>query len=350
MTVDIDDFSEVRKCLFKGETYSVRDNGAVMRHHRDGQRRRPTDEKWTFGNPQKTNAYLVFGKDRIHRVVATAFHGEPKNSEMIVDHIDTNCRNNRPENLRWLTRLENALTNELTRRRIELACGSIESFLKNPRQLDNIGWLGNNLDWMRTVTVEEAQYCQHRMDFSLSKMRNEEPIPVPADGPHSKRTLSGGSSFKSRVYGPVQKWEIGFSGEPGLDLSSTPWCGYFNWSNVQSGEYFPSCPVNSGEGHFQRYLDSLVTGATLSCHDAEGQEPVLTAIKAKRLADEMMVVLVSRDIDKWSVIGIELYGPANYFVHFMLGTFTTIEEATNAFNSKDSSTDMFGEGYAGDMR
>lgn len=48
--------------------------------------------------------------------IATAFHGEPPSPQYVVDHIDTNCRNNRPENLRWLTRLENALMNPITRK------------------------------------------------------------------------------------------------------------------------------------------------------------------------------------------------------------------------------------------
>ena len=56
----------------------------------------------------------------------------------MVDHIDSNCRNNRPENLRWLTRLENALKNPATRKKIEYLCGSIEAFLENPSMLNEL--------------------------------------------------------------------------------------------------------------------------------------------------------------------------------------------------------------------
>ena len=35
-----------------------------------------------------------------------------------IDHIDTNRCNNRKENLRWFTKLENALNNEITRNKI----------------------------------------------------------------------------------------------------------------------------------------------------------------------------------------------------------------------------------------
>jgi hypothetical protein len=34
----IDIFKETKECIYKGEHYSVRDNGAVMRHAREGKR------------------------------------------------------------------------------------------------------------------------------------------------------------------------------------------------------------------------------------------------------------------------------------------------------------------------
>ena len=100
--VSIDDYNEVKECDYKEEHYSARDNGAVMRHPREGKRIRKDDNVWTFGKP-------------VHRIVAFAFHGNPPTDQHVVDHIDTNRRNNRPENLRWLTRLENALNNPITR-------------------------------------------------------------------------------------------------------------------------------------------------------------------------------------------------------------------------------------------
>jgi len=73
---------------------------------------------------------------RIHRIVATAFHGEPPNPQYVIDHIDTNRRNNRAENLRWVTRLENVLLNPVTRNKIEFLCGSIEAFEWQPQNLE----------------------------------------------------------------------------------------------------------------------------------------------------------------------------------------------------------------------
>ena len=43
----LDDYKEVKDCIYKGETYSVRDNGAVLRHSRIAKRVRKEDDIWT---------------------------------------------------------------------------------------------------------------------------------------------------------------------------------------------------------------------------------------------------------------------------------------------------------------
>ena len=162
--VDVNDFTQEKQCIYKGERYSVRDNGAVLRHQPEGKRARPNDNQWTFGKENSANAYLHISNIRVHRIVATAFHGEPPDPKYVTDHIDTNCRNNRPENLRWLSRLENTLKNPVTRKKIEYLCGSIEAFLENPSMLNDLQ--GNpNFKWMRTVTPEEAENCKVRMSL-----------------------------------------------------------------------------------------------------------------------------------------------------------------------------------------
>ena len=151
----LDIFDEVRECDYKDEHYSVRDNGAIMRHSKD--RKRPLDGKWTFGD-KGANGYMTFCGARVHIIVATAYYGAHDSTKLIVDHIDTNRCNNRPENLRWITRLENALLNPATRKRIEYLCGGdIQKFIDNPSCLRDL--TGNNSDimWMRTVTKEEAR-------------------------------------------------------------------------------------------------------------------------------------------------------------------------------------------------
>ena len=51
-------------------------------------------------------------KFKLHRLIAKAFIPNPDNKEEI-DHIDTDTRNNKIENLRWVTRTEN-LNNPIT--------------------------------------------------------------------------------------------------------------------------------------------------------------------------------------------------------------------------------------------
>ena len=77
--VDIDDYKVEVSCEYKGETYSVRDNGAIMRHPKKGGRTRSLDGKWTFGKKNEANGYMFFSSNiRVHQVVATAFWGQNK--------------------------------------------------------------------------------------------------------------------------------------------------------------------------------------------------------------------------------------------------------------------------------
>lgn len=85
----------------------------------------------TFGKVNPNNGYLEISSERIHRIVVTTFHDEPPTPQHIVDHIDTNRQNNPVNNLRWITKLENALNNPITRRKIIILCSSIETFLEN---------------------------------------------------------------------------------------------------------------------------------------------------------------------------------------------------------------------------
>lgn len=157
-----DNYKEVKECTYKGEHYSVRDNGAIMRHSRKDKRVRKNDDIWTFGKPNENKGYNYIGAEGVHRIVAYAFLGEPPTKQHVVDHIDTNRRNNRPENLRWVTKLENALNNPITRARIENICGSIEVFLKNPSILQGHEKIDSNFSWMRAVSPEEAKASLER--------------------------------------------------------------------------------------------------------------------------------------------------------------------------------------------
>ncbi|MDW3649475.1 MAG: HNH endonuclease signature motif containing protein [Bacteroidia bacterium] len=160
--VDLNDFKEQKDCTYKSELYSVRDNGAIYRHSRDNKPVRKLDNHWTFGKPTK-QGYMRFASEVVHRIVACAFLGYPPTTQHIVDHKDTNRQNNRPENLRWLTKMENILKNPITVKKIEFYCGSIDAFLKDPSILSKFITEDPNFNWMRTVSAREAQNSWERL-------------------------------------------------------------------------------------------------------------------------------------------------------------------------------------------
>lgn len=148
--------------IYKDELYSVRDNGAVLRHPKDVTKPRKLDNNWTFGTINLKKGYLYISGEAVHRIVAFAFLGEPADSTYVVDHIDTNRRNNRADNLRWVTRFENVFLNEITRKKIELICNcSAEDIMNDITILQNIN-LPPNFSWMKVVSKEEALISKER--------------------------------------------------------------------------------------------------------------------------------------------------------------------------------------------
>lgn len=332
--IDVNDFSQEKLCTYKGERYSVRDNGAVFRYQPEGKRARLNDNKWTFGKIGD-KGYLYIAGVQVHRIVATAFHGDPPDPKYVVDHIDSNRSNNRTENLRWLTRIENALKNPATRKKIEYLCGSIEAFLENPSMLNELQG-EPNFKWMRTVTPEEAKNCKQRMDTWASK-----------ESRGSTGEINRKSSFGERVYKPLQKWEVGLDREPGLALSLTPWCAQYMW---RAEAYFPSCPQDFGNDPLEDYFQNLKVGSVLANIDSEFDDicPKLTVLESVILKGKSLILVMSERADsKWSIIGIELDEKSKHFIHFKLGTYSSKSEADEAFCTKKESIDSWSDGYAG---
>jgi len=333
--VAVNEFSREKECIYKGERYSVRDNGAVLRHQPNGKRARANDNQWTFGKANSANPYLHISNIRIHIIVATAFHGERPGPQYVVDHIDSNCRNNRPENLRWLTRLENVLKNPATRKKIEYLCGSIEAFLKNPSMLNDLR--GNpNFNWMRTVTPEEAKNCMVRMHF----WANSENKPA-----RSTDVIHRKSSFSERVYEPLQKWEVGLPDrEVGLYMALTPWCAQYMW---RADAYFPCCPQEFGTDPIDDYFQNLKGGAVLAYSDYNDFCPKHTVLEARVLRKRSSIVVKSERADsRWSIVGIEFDEKSRHFIHFIIGSYSNKDEADEAFCAKNELTDFWSEGYA----
>ncbi len=333
MKVSVHDFQREVDCIYDDEQYSVRDNGAVLRHPRTGKRPRPTDGKWVFGKPNSQNGYMYISQKRIHRIVTTAFHGTPPKPEHVVDHIDTNRQNNRPENLRWITRLENALNNPVTRKKIEYLCGSIEAFLENPSMLNNLQG-DPNFKWMRTVTPEEAKNCMVRMSlWANSKNKPNRSTP----------TVNRKSSFGERVCKPLQKWEVGLDREPGLEMARTPWCAQYMW---RADAYFPCCPQDFGIDPIEDYFQNLKAGAVLAYSEHDDYCPKHTVLESVVIKKKLSILAMSERADgKWSIVGIEFDEKSRHFIHFILGLYSSKCEADKAFSDKKELTDFWSEGY-----
>lgn len=239
----LETYTGILECHYKNEHYSVRDNGAALRHTIEGKRPRPTDNNWTFGKLNNKTGYLEIASVRIHRIVATAFHGEPPTREHVVDHIDTNKQNNRPENLRWITRLENILLNPITARRIELVCGSVEAFLAGPSKFRD-KFQGPNYEWMCAVSAEEAQISLARM-LSWAKGKNP---------------LKGGSLgewiFNREVVGtPIAT-------RPNYIMSKTPNAAQrIIFTPEDKPNEYPSTPQEFEGNPLTAYYESLTEGA-----------------------------------------------------------------------------------------
>lgn len=136
---------------------------------------------------------MIIASIPVHRIVATAFHGEAPTSQHVVDHKDTNKCNNRPENLRWVTKFENIMLNQITVKKIEWVIGDkIEKFLEDPAKYKD-KFQDQNFAWMRTVTTEEGQRTLERLrDWAKSGKQ-------PSGGSLGEWVYSRGNIYEQEV-------------------------------------------------------------------------------------------------------------------------------------------------------
>jgi hypothetical protein len=287
-------------CVYKGERYSVGDNGAVLRYPLEGGRPRPTDNSWTFGKLNTKTGYLEIASVRIHRIVATAFLGEPPTKEHVVDHIDTNKQNNRPENLRWVTRLENILLNPITARRIELVCGSVEEFLADPSKFRD-KFQEPNYQWMCTVSIQEAQASKTRL---LAWAESDTPLK--------------GGTLGNWIYNRSVPKE---QNENKLEIinSLTP-NAVQKAQNWRTPSEFPCCPQEKYENPITTYSKSLNVGDIFSRNQFTSSFIEKFAISK----DEKTLWIMCKSGDENPIKPYSLAEVTyqdDVFVHYSLGTF-----------------------------
>lgn len=296
--------------VYKGERYSVRDNGAVLRYPLEGKRPRPTDNSWTFGKLNAKTGYLEIASVRIHRIVATAFHGEPPTKEHVVDHIDTNKQNNRPENLRWVTRLENILLNPITAKRIKLVCGSVEEFLADPSKFRD-KFQEPNYEWMCTVSIQEAQASKTRL---LAWAESDKPL---------KEGTLGDWIYNRSL--PKEKNE----NKPEIINSLTP-NAVQKAQNWRTPSEFPCCPQEKNENPITTYSKNLNVGDIFSRNQFTSS--LIERVAISKDEKTLWIMCKSGDenpIKPYSLA--EVTYQDDIFVHNSLGTFFQKDGAEKQF-------------------
>jgi hypothetical protein len=198
-----------------------------------------------FGTPNNY-AYLLIASEVVHRIVAFAFHGEPPTPQHIVDHIDTNRQNNRPENLRWLTKLENILKNPITLKRIVFHFGSIEAFLQDPSILKKYVSDEPNFGWMSKVTPEEAKISLERLNNWAKK--------------NNKKHSSKGEVLGELLFQNNEKSLTTIVVSKLID-SKTKNAVQRNWKTPAE---FPACPQIFTDNPIITYHDNLKVGELFS--------------------------------------------------------------------------------------
>lgn len=293
---------QVKECIYKGERYSVRDNGEVMRHPREGKRPRRTDNQWTFGTPNDRTGYMEIASVRVHRIVATAFLGEPPTTEHVVDHIDTNKRNNRPENLRWVTKLENILLNPITAKRIAMVCGSVEAFLADPAKFRD-KFQEPNYSWMCNVSPQEARDSYDRL---MAWARSD-------------KTHSGGSLGDWIFSRAERKTRQASAGHIPVDtyLSLTDNAAQRNWSVPLE---FPCCPGEYTGKPLEVYAEQLKIGSVLCRIGFYASLVIATALSADGQSLYVLTRSTKRNsVKPWELVSITYEN--GLFVHTNLGSF-----------------------------
>lgn len=290
-------------CSYKNEVYSVRNTGEVYRHARPGKSIRIYDNKWTFGKPNASTGYMELASIRVHRIVAVAFHGEPPTHEHVVDHRDTNKQNNRPENLRWVTRLENILLNPITIKRIELSCGcSVEEFLNDPSKFRD-KFQEPNYSWMCTVSREEAQSSLDRM---LTWARDDK---SPTGGSLGRWIFSR-TNFQKPVLESVPD-------EPELILALTPNAAQRDWETPTE---FPCCPLGLSDQSLPAYSHNLSTGS-IFCRNKYTSTFVF---KHEFSTDQQSLYIISESAESIKPFTLARVTFENgLFIHTGMGTFFT---------------------------
>ncbi len=238
---------------------------------------------------------------QVHRIVATAFHGEAPTSQHVVDHKDTNKCNNRPENLRWVTKFENIMLNPITVKKIEWVIGDkIEKFLEDPGKFKD-KFQDQNFAWMRAVTAEEGQRTLERLqDWAKSDKQ-------PTGGTLGEWIYSRGNLYDQHVEDLSE-----------IIPSKTPNAAQRNYKMVCD---FPFCPPSVDADPIAAYARRLGPGYAFVASDY-----FISAAYNRTISEDgstMFVISKSQGrIEHWGLSKVTYEN--GQFVHENLGIFSEL--------------------------
>ena len=272
--VDINEYTRETTCEYKGEVYSVRDNGAVMRHAREGKKARKLDNVWTFGTKDKARGYMMISSHRVHIIVAKAFIPGNEDGKMVVDHIDTNRCNNRVENLRWLTKLENVLLNEATLKRVTYLCGGdINKFIENPSCLKDLTGSNQDIMWMRTE-IKETNPFFGNSQVEKQRISTEEPNSDEEAWEEIRRALTAPRVERSDYQNHMMK-ELEERKRLAEEKKESLTKGTFQIGFYEKMQ-FPLCPKEA-TGGLDSYAKELQIGAVIAISE-KGDEYTIASL------------------------------------------------------------------------
>jgi hypothetical protein len=293
---------------FEGHTYLVRDNGSVFRKHTPGHQKSSINEIWTFGKQSHRNRYMYIGSKSVHRIVAVAFHGNPPSKRHEVDHIDRDRANNRVENLRWVTALDNLLRHPKFRNLIIRAYGSLDNFFEDPSAASS---LDSRFEWLKSISKAEAARSREQ----LSKWAETDRFRTP--GILGNR-VHGNRSPHPAPYPPFS-WPVHDT------QSLTPLAVQRRWKTPTE---FPCCPNELTDKGLAEYANKLTTDSVFS-RDRYKESWVVMA----QLADALLGVLVrskeNYPVKPWAVAKVKIEN--GKFVHEGLGMYFELNGAKKAY-------------------
>jgi HNH endonuclease len=303
--LDIETYTREVECHFKDERYSVRDNGAVMRYPKTEGRKRADDSNWTFGKLNTKTGYLELGGHRVHQIIATAFYGIAPRPTDVVVHLDTDRRNNRSDNLFWVSRFVNTILTPHNCEKIRKICGgSIEALLKDI-SLARESNLPMQFNWIANIPQTEASIALERLvELGVIQMQAElESLDewLARRWDDSNRLVEGNTTNKST-----------------RTLSLTENSLQIDWYVPSE---FPCCPRGVVEDPILAYHENLKVGLVFCRNKAYVKNVLETAISEDKKTIYVLSVTPDEQeaIKPWALAKITYEG--HVFLHYNLGSY-----------------------------